>query len=232
MQALKGQKAVNDAPENILDVLLEVMNKLGIREVNIPGKDECGLLIHHLVTHYGNHTCDEIRLAFDMAISGKLELLQGESVNCYENFSCLYFSSIMNAYRRWAGQAHRQLQPVQEPEPAPEDTSDEAMEQWLLETKKSRVRVDLLPMMLYDWLEQKGRIKKTASEKHEYLQEAVMYRQSRLIKALEEQVSQQNRDALREFNAMKESGEFTGAEVNILKALAKKIILFEYLNEQ
>lgn len=117
------------------------------------------------------------------------------------------------------------------PEGAKEDTSDEAMELWLQETKKTITRVDLLPVMLYDWLEQKGRINKTPAEKYEYLQEAVMYRQSKLIKALEEQISQENRDALHEFNRMKESGEFTGAEVGILKSLAKKIILFEYLNE-
>lgn len=207
------------------------MNKLGLREANIPEKDELSLLIHHLLTQYGSHTCEEIRLAFDMAIGGQLDLLPGESVNCYENFSCLYFSSIMNAYRRWAAQAHRQLAPEQIQETEPADTSDEAMEAWLLDTKKSLVRVDLLPVMLYEWLEQKGRIKKTAAEKHEYLQEAVMYRQSKLIKALEEQICQQNRDALHEFNRMKETGEFTGPEVNILKALAKKIILYEYLNE-
>lgn len=229
--AVKQQKAVNDSPENVLDVLLGIMNKLGIREANIPGKDECGILIHHLITQYGNHSCDEIRLAFDMAIAGNLDLLPGESVNCYENFSCLYVSSIMNAYRRWAVQAHRQLVADFEPEQQPEDTSDEAMEKWLLEIKKIPIKVDLLPVMLYDWLEQKDRIKKTAAEKHEYLQEAVMYRQSKLIKAFEEHMNQQNRDTLQDFNRMKESGEFTGSEVSILKALAKKIILFEYLNE-
>lgn len=207
------------------------MNKLGIREANIPEKDELQVLLHHLISQYGNHTCDEIRLAFDMAISGKLDLLPGESVNCYENFSCLYFSSIMNAYRRWAGQIHRQLSPEGYAESEIADTSDEAMEKWLNEIKQSVIRVDLLPIMLYDWLEQKGRITKTSAEKYEYLQEAVMYRQSKLAKAMEEQMSQANRESLQEFNRMKECGEFTGAEVSILKSLAKKIILFEYIND-
>lgn len=224
---------IKKAHEDLIkEALRYAMVKIGLRSQNWPQDEEKSLLINHIRREYGNHTVAEIRLAFDMAISGKLDFLSGESVNCYENFSCLYFSSIMNAYRKWAAQVHCQLQPEHTKiDSVTEDTSDESMEKWLIETKKSIYSVDLLPVMLYDWLEQNGRIKKTVAEKHEYLQEAVMYRQSKLIKALEEQISQDNRDALQKFNRMKESGEFTGPEVSILKALAKKIILFEYLNE-
>lgn len=231
LNALRSAPIARAHVDLIKEALRYVMVKVGLRSANWPQDEEKALLIAHIQTEYGNHTVAEIRLAFDMAIAGKLELLYGESVNCYENFSCLYFSSILNAYRRWAAQTHMQLHPDPISDPAPEVMTDESMEQWLIETKNSITKVDLLPVLLYDWLDKKERIKKTAAEKYEYLQEAVMYRQSKLIKALEEQMNQENRDNLTSFNKMKETGEFSGAEVGILKALAKKIILFEYLNE-
>lgn len=230
METLQGAKAVNASPENVVDVLLSIMNKLGLREANIPGKDEMGILIHHLLTNYGSHTCEEITLAFDMAIAGKLELLPGESVNCYENFSCLYFSSIMNAYRRWAAQVHEQLKPLTFPEPPEsESMTDDAMEHWISETRKMRLPVDLLPVLMYEYLAKNGKIAVTSAEKHEYLERAVVYRQGKLIKALEEEMTASNRDTLAAFNSMKLKSEFTGTEVGILKSLAKKMILYDYL---
>ncbi len=79
--------------------------KVGIRAANMPVNIEWDVLINHVADNYGKHTPSEIILAFDMAISGKLDV----DPVCYENFSCLYFSSIMNAYRKWAVQAYNQV---------------------------------------------------------------------------------------------------------------------------
>lgn len=113
-----------------------------------------------------------------------------------------------------------------------EDTSDEAMEKWVAETKSMRLPVDLLPVQLYDWLESKGRISKTPVEKREYLEQAVAYRQGKLAAIVDEQATTENRNTLSAFLSMKLKGEFTGSEAIALKALAKKMILFDYLNNQ
>lgn len=84
--------------DEIKAALRYAMIKIGLRASNFPKDEEKALLIHHIIEHYGNHTCGEIRLAFDLAITGRL----GIEANCYENFSCLFFSSIMGAYRKWA----------------------------------------------------------------------------------------------------------------------------------
>lgn len=81
------------------------MLKVGIRANNLPNNAEKAVLIDHIITNYGGHTIYEIRLAFQMAITGKL----GLDPVPYENFSCLYFSSIMEAYRSWAKDAIKQL---------------------------------------------------------------------------------------------------------------------------
>lgn len=112
-----------------------------------------------------------------------------------------------------------------------EDVGDQAMSEWFEDLRKRTLRLEFLPLMIYDWLEKKERIKKTAAEKYEYLQQAVAYRQSKLAKAFEEQMNQDNRDALHAFIQMKETGEFKGAEVNNLKALAKRMILYDYIME-
>jgi hypothetical protein len=96
--ALTGIKLSKIRYEDAKEVLRLVMLKIGLRAANIPVEEDKAILISHIAVNYGNHTLDEIILAFDLAIAGKL----GIEVNCYENFSCLYFSGIMNAYRVWA----------------------------------------------------------------------------------------------------------------------------------
>ena len=77
------------------------MIKVGIRDVNLPRDEEKIALIDHLIKDYGGNHIDEIPLAFEMALAGKLDITEDE-VDAKENFSCLYVSRIMNSYRRWA----------------------------------------------------------------------------------------------------------------------------------
>src|SRR5580765_7410197 len=99
----------------VREALRYCMFKVGLRSSNFPEGAEKILLLNHIIGHYGNHTADEIRLAFDMALSAKLGL-DISDVKCYENFSCAYFSTIMNAYRAWAAQVDRQKEKEVKPE--------------------------------------------------------------------------------------------------------------------
>ncbi len=102
--AIQEPRIAADGLDNLKTVLRYCIMKVGLRAANWPSDEEKALLISHILNNYSNHTAQEIRLAFDMAIEGKL----GVDANCYENFSCLYFSGIMNAYRIWSAQAYRQ----------------------------------------------------------------------------------------------------------------------------
>jgi hypothetical protein len=151
--ALNNGKIINSSLDRIKQVLRLIMVKVGLRANNFPGEQEKAVLLSYIIQTYGNHTPEEVLLAFDMAIAGKLEV----EVNCYENFSCLYFSTIMNAYREWAKDQHKQIKPIKMIEGPKEKLSDQAMEDWI-EQLKNEKRVDFLPVMVYDWLDTKGKI--------------------------------------------------------------------------
>lgn len=226
---------INQAPlEDVKQVLRYAMMKIGLRSQNWPTDIEKGLLIQHIVKDFGGHAVDEIKLAFDMAIAGKLDV----EVNCYENFSCLYFSSIMNAYRKWAAEEKRHLETKELPAAAPPpNLSDQTMQEWMEYTQQQMkngkgLSVDFMPIPLYEWGEKKGLFNKTGPEKREYLQRAVSFRHGKLIELAIEENSAGNRKVLADFNDMKEAGEFKGPEVQILKNLAKKMILFDYFKSK
>lgn len=132
------------------------------------------------------------------------------------------------AARQTVSQIEEQAKPLLIEGPK-EELSDVTMRDWMEDVRKRKMAVEFMPVMIYEWLEKKGELVKTTAEKHEYLQNAVEYRQSKLAKACEEHNNQDNRDALRQFISMKESGVFDGPEVNTLKSLAKKMILYDYL---
>jgi len=156
---------INYAPlERLKEALRLAMVKVGLRAANWPDDNEKSILIAHIIENYGKHTVEEVKLAFDMAIAGKLNV----EVNCYENFSCLYFSSIMNAYRVWAGQTHSEIKTEKPKElPVPETTEADMFE-WVEHTKiqfeKGKIPFNLLPVILFDFLLEKGKITGSKAE--------------------------------------------------------------------
>ena len=224
---------INKSPvEEIKQVLRLILIKIGLRSQNWPSDEEKLVLIEHIIKNYGNHTCEEIKLAFDMAIAGRLDV----EVNCYENFSCLYFSGIMNAYRSWAKEAYHHLPKsnLTKIENVPRGTSDEEMAQWIEDWRvkvKSISNPVLIPNMFYDWLVSKGELNLTKEQKLDYLNcQAVavrIYNLSELAK--QEGEHGESRKQLNYFNTMRNAGVIKGIEVDRLKEIAKKIAVFDYL---
>lgn len=126
------------------------MVKVGLRSSNWPDEEEKAILIHHVITNFGGNTIKEINLAFDMAIAGKL----GIDANCYENFSCLYFSTVMNAYRAWAKLEYEHLR---EKKPLPSAVQYGIDWRELVQTAlnlylTSKYEFRLMPIEIYDQL--------------------------------------------------------------------------------
>lgn len=84
--------------EEIKQALRYAMVKIGLRGANVPGDEEKLMLILHVRENFPANTIEDIKLAFDWGIEGRLD----EDINCFENFSCLYFTRIMRSYNRLA----------------------------------------------------------------------------------------------------------------------------------
>lgn len=233
-RSLQAPKIRDCKVEDIKTELRVAMVKVGLRSQNWPNDMEKAILIEHIVSTYGMHTIEELRLAFNLAISGRLPMDEND-VKCYENFSCLYVSQIMNAYRKWAAERHKEL-PMDKPKELPaESLTDKTMEDWL-EVTRQQVKdgmlksIHFMPVMLYTYLETKGVLKLTNDEKKVYMERAKAYRRGELV----EKANNGNKDDHQALGRWMEGAinGFDSSETEILKNLARKMVLFDYLNEK
>lgn len=75
---------------------------LGIKGKSLPDKEiEKPFIIDYIISNYGFLRPGEIKLAFDKAIRGELDLKASE-VETYQNFNVMYISKILSSYRRWS----------------------------------------------------------------------------------------------------------------------------------
>lgn len=107
--ALRGERIVALPLESIKQGMRAIYFMTGLRPENYPSGEDKDFLHAFIVENYGGHTVAEIRLAFKMAITGKLDL-PAKEVKHYENFSPAYFSTIMEAFRRWSRQANETIE--------------------------------------------------------------------------------------------------------------------------
>jgi len=62
----------------------------------MPTQEQSGVMIDFIKLQMGSYTLDDIKTAFILAISGKLDV----DANAYQNFNCEYIGKIMTAYEK------------------------------------------------------------------------------------------------------------------------------------
>jgi hypothetical protein len=96
-------------------VLPVIFAKMGLKPENWPSPNsqfnEWQLLIDHIKTNYRTIRVEEIKIAFEYALKGKFEV----DTQHYQNFSCEYFSRIVNAYLKYKAPFSRQTKQLPEP---------------------------------------------------------------------------------------------------------------------
>ncbi len=233
IKALENNTIVKSTVEDLKQVLRLVMVKVGLRAQNFPNDLEKQVLIEHVISQYGNHTPEEVKLAFDMAIIGKLDI-EEKNVCCYENFSCLYFSTVMNAYRKWAKETHNQLK-KDFPKMIEEKVilTDEEKAEWICDWKiMPDIKIELIPLMFYDFLSEKKIIQLTGKQKWPYIEKATQQIKTQLFDTLS--TVKTNNDAYIAYNKFENmektgfDGEFKGRILN----RAKRLIVYDYLKDK
>jgi len=122
MQARQGNTLRVTDEKELKQVLRYSMLLVGLRANNMPTEEESFVLINFIKSNFGNVTLAEIKLAFDMAVAGKL----GIDAKCYENFSCEFFGRIMARYLEFSAEETRIIsQRVVEDEPLPKPSDAE-----------------------------------------------------------------------------------------------------------
>lgn len=96
LQAAKNypQIRTETGQNSIKNALRYVMALTGLKAENFPSEFETEILMDFLKTNFGKMTCEEIRLAFKMALSGTIEA----ETNHFQNFCAPYIAKILNAY--------------------------------------------------------------------------------------------------------------------------------------
>lgn len=149
--ALKSRRIfLLETDEPIKEALRYAMMVVGIRAQNIPVAEEKQLLINFIKKEYYSHHIDEIRVAFDCAITGKLDV----DATCYENFSIQYFAKIFSAYRNWAVQQMTGFKPDKQPKELPAGPVDwsDVWERLKTEDTTSEWYIFTPWSAIYDWL--------------------------------------------------------------------------------
>lgn len=112
-----------------------------------------------------------------------------------------------------------------------EDMSKDAMLDWFNATAKKiragELLVDFVPLMLYEFMDANGNITATKEQKYGYLQRAADYRLGQLQAEVEKNDTINSRWRLSTFISQKTRGYFEGDEVDRVKTLAKKMLLFD-----
>lgn len=232
IKALDSNPINKSTVEELKQVLRLIMVKVGLRAQSFPTDGEKEVLLEHIISQYGNHTPEEIKLAFDMAIIGKLDI-EEKDVICYENFSCLYFSKIMNAFRKWARETHSQLK-KDEPKMIEENKTldDEDMAEWLMDWKvKDNITIEIIPLMLYDFIDRKKLVNLTNKQKWDYTRKATEQIKSQLYQETSLAKTNDPYLAYNQFLNMEENG-FTGEYKGRILNRAKRLIVFDYLKDK
>ena len=148
--ALTGLKVAQISIDDLSNTIRTCMLLVGIRAANIPNTEEKRFLLDFIKSNFSQHTPEEIKLAFTMAVAGKLSV----EVNCYENFSCEYFGRIMVAYRKWAASEVKQI-----PDKTPEIRGIETTVNWepiwqdaIQAARENRIETKIIAEPLYNYL--------------------------------------------------------------------------------
>lgn len=145
-KALQGKKVFHFHEGEMKPLMLYIYTLIGLRGENYPKGIEKDFIHSYIRENYGGHTSEEIRLAFNMAIQGRLNI-DSRDVKCYEHFNVAYFSSIMEAYREWA---REEIKKVHQEKESPK------VEKWQIELEYAYYKLNLIDKLPCQILTKRG----------------------------------------------------------------------------
>ncbi len=108
--------------ESIKMSLRYIFTLVGLKSENLPSELQKMVLMEFIQSEFGWMTPDEMKLAFRMAVAGKLDV----EINHFQNFSPVYFAAVANAYKEKRGAAlteynSKMLEMTTKPDPSDDE---------------------------------------------------------------------------------------------------------------
>ena len=229
-QVLNGRQISGATESQLSKTLIYIYSLIGLRMQHFPNAIEDKILFSFIRAEYSSKTLEEFILAFKLAIKDELDL---EDIKVYDQFTCEYLARVMTAYSKWLKKVNKEI-----PAPVPQitfktiiTTPEEKLSDIQEWEEKKDVQVKFIPPYLYEYLIEFGKISPTVGDKWEAMGKATDLRKSELY---EESLNLriESVSAYKNFLEMYTNGEYKGAEIERIKTLSKKIMVFDYLNVQ
>jgi hypothetical protein len=132
-EAFFGDKLNLVSPVTLKQTLAYIFTLIGL--TRLPEESEYAIIEDFIRTSYPKFTIQEFRIAFKLAVQGKLEC----NVDHYEKFSAKFISQVMNAYKAKANEVRKNIKLPPEL-PIPKLTDEQIVEftknEWLNGEKK------------------------------------------------------------------------------------------------
>ena len=106
IEAFKGNKLNLVSPVTLRESIAYIFTLIGLTKY--PDKDEMIVIEDFIRTSYPLYTIEEFRIAFKMAVQGKLEC----STEHYEKFSPKFIGQVMAAYTKKANDVRKMQKPI------------------------------------------------------------------------------------------------------------------------
>jgi hypothetical protein len=175
-EAFKGNKLNLVSPITLKENLAYIFTLLGFTKY--PDTQEMIVIEDFIRTSYPLFTIEEFRLAFKMAVQGKLDC----STEHYEKFSPKFIGQVMSAYTKKALEVRKMIKPIineiEPPKLSDDDIVSFTQKEWLESPKNDFNRIFNANKVFAILLKQ-GKLK---FEEHEMLQIIRMVREDNLMK--------------------------------------------------
>ena len=138
-EAFKGNKLNLVSPVTLRENLAYIFTLIGLTKY--PDKDEMIIIEDFIRTSYPLYTIEEFRIAFKMAVQGKLDC----STEHYEKFSPKFIGQVMAAYTKKANDVRKMIKPITQELEVPKLTDNEIVsftqKEWLESSRNDYNRV-------------------------------------------------------------------------------------------
>jgi len=175
-EAFKGNKLNLVSPVTLKENLAYIFTLLGFTKY--PDTQEMVVIEDFIRTSYPLFTVEEFRLAFKMAVQGKLDC----STEHYEKFSPKFIGQVMSAYTKKALEVRKMIKPIineiEPPKLSDDDIVSFTQKEWL-ESAKNDFNKVFNANKVFAILLKQGKLK---FEEHEMLQIIRMVREDNLMK--------------------------------------------------